>query len=239
VIDQNPRAHELAWIPGAGAYNIEFRNPQTGFYSAITAVNALPVASTAPPPNAPQPAAPACTAPSCDIDTSDGRFVNDPTQYGDDLWTVHSPGFGGVFPIPSWYDYDTEGAGANTAKQSGLIFVSGSSYDWNASIAAQADGRAYMQWTYDDPPAGTYPSLAFSGRLGADPPNTMNAATVVFNSAFKLMGSYDPNFGAQRWGDTSSIRFDPTNPDRAYAMNETVPSSSFWGTRQAVVRVNP
>jgi hypothetical protein len=238
VIDQNPRAHELRWIPGTGAANVEYRNPQTGFYSAINAITPVPVSSTAAPPNAPQPAAPACTAPSCDIDTLDGRFINDPTQYGDSLWAAHTPGFG-IFPIPVWAEYDTEGVGANTRKQFGTRFVSGSSYDWNASIVAQGDGRAYLQWTYTDPPAGVYPSMAFSGRLGADPLNVMNAPTVIFNSAFKLMGNFDPNFGAQRWGDTSSIRFDPSIFDRAYALNETVPNSSFWGTRQAAVRVVP
>jgi hypothetical protein len=239
VIDQNPRAHELRWIPGVGAANVEYRNPQTGFYSAINAITPLGgILSTTPPPDAQQPAAPACTAPSCDIDTSDGRFVNDPTQYGDDLWSVHTPGFG-AFPIPAWYDFDTEGAGANTAKQSNFIFVSPDSFDWNASIAAQQDGRAYLQWTYTDPPSGVYPSMAFTGRLGADPASTLNAPTVVFNSAFKMMGNYDPRFGAQRWGDTSSIRFDPSIFDRAYALNETVPDSSFWGTRQAAVRVVP
>src|SRR5205807_7161235 len=147
-------AHELRWIPGVGAANVEFRNPQGMLYSGINGIAGLPVSSAAVPPNAPQPAAPACSDPSCNIDTLDGRFVNDPTQYGDDLWSIHTPGFG-VFPIPAWYDYDTEGAGANTAKQSSLIFVSGTSYDWNASIAAQSDGRAYVQWSYTDPPAGT------------------------------------------------------------------------------------
>jgi len=239
VIDQSPRAHELRWIPGTGAANVEYRNPQTGFYSAINAITPLGgILSTAPPPNAQQPAAPACTAPSCNIDALDGRFVNDPTQYADDLWSVHTPGVG-AFPIPAWYDFDTEGAGANTAKQSNFIFISGSSFDWNASIAAQQDGRAYLQWTYTDPPVGVYPSMAFTGRLGADAANTLNAPTVVFNSAFKMMGNYDPNFGAQRWGDTSSIRFDPGIFDRAYGLNETVPNSGFWGTRQAAVRVIP
>jgi hypothetical protein len=236
VIDQNPRAHELLWIPGAGAWNVEYRNPQTGFYSAVVSILALPNLGTAPPPNAPQPGSPACTAPSCDIDASDGRFVNDPTQYGDSLWAVNTTGFG-IYPIPSWFEYDTEGAGANTTKQANYIFVSGSSYDWNASIAALADGRAYLQWTYTD--TTIYPSIAFTGRLGGDAANTLNPATVVFNSAFKMMGNYDSNFGAQRWGDTSSIRFDPSVGDRAYGFNETVPSSSFWGTREAAVRVIP
>jgi hypothetical protein len=238
VIDPNPRAHELLWQAGIGAYNVEFRNPQGMLYSGINGISPVPVSSAAVPPNAPQPAAPACTAPSCNIDTLDGRFVNDPTQYGDDLWAVHTPGFG-TFPIPAWYDYDVEGAGANTAKQSGLQFFSGSSFDWNASIAAQSDGRAYMQWSYDDPGPGVYPSMAFTGRLATDPVNTMNATTSIFTGANKLMGNYDSNFGAQRWGDTSSIRFDPSVFVRAYALNESVPNSAFWGTQQAAVAVTP
>jgi hypothetical protein len=240
VLDQNPRAHELLWVPGAGASNVEYRNPQAGAYSAIAAITPLTgELRVAPPPNARQPIAPPCTAPSCDISTLDGRYQNDPTQYGDRLWSANTVLLGGPFPSPEWHEWDVEGAGANMSIQGGLTFVSPSSFDWNASISAQPDGRAYLNWSYDDPES-VYPGMAFTGRLASDPLSTMNPATiVVLNTTTKLMGSFDPNFGAQRWGDTSSARFDPNIFDRAYLFNETVPSTQLWGTQSAAVHVTP
>ena len=238
VIDQNPRAHALEFTPGVGARNVEFRNPQTGAYSAIASVSAIAGESFAVPADALQPAAPACTAPSCNLDTIDGRFQDEPTQYGDDLWAVHAVGSPAT---PRWYDFDTEGAGANTIKQSSFVQVSATSHDFNPAIAAQSDGRAYISWSYTDPsdPCATgCPSMAFTGRLGADPINTENPPTIVHNSAIKMMSNYSPSKGLQRWGDYSSIRFDPSIFDRAYLYNERVPASG-WGTRQAAVRVIP
>jgi hypothetical protein len=241
VIDQNPRAHALEFTPGVGARNVEFRNPQAGIYGGINSVTPITGEQIAPPPNAPQPAVPACTAPSCDLDTLDGRFQDEPTQYGDHLWATHSAALG-AFAAVRWYDFDTEGPGANTIKQNNWIFVSSSSHDFNPAIAAQEDGRAYVSWSYTDPPmtcATGCPSMAFSGRLSADAVNTLNPPTVLFNSAVKLIGNYDPNKGLQRWGDYSSIRFDPSIFDRAYLYNERVLTTSLWGSRQAAVRVIP
>ena len=50
------------------------------------------------------------------LDTLDGRFVNENTQYGDHLWATHTTNDFG-FATPRWYDFDTAGAGANTIKQ--------------------------------------------------------------------------------------------------------------------------
>jgi hypothetical protein len=241
VIDQNPRAHALEFTPGVGARNVEFRNPQAGFYGGINSVTPIAGEQITPPPNAPQPAAPACTAPSCLLDTIDGRFQDEPTQYGDHLWAAHSAALGG-FAAVRWYDFDTEGAGANTIKQNNWIFVSLTSHDFNPAIAAQQDGRAYVSWSYTDPAlacATGCPSMAFSGRLSTDALNALNSRTIIFNSGVKLMGNYDPNKGLQRWGDYSSIRFDPSIFDRAYLYNETVVATNLWGSRQAAVRVIP
>jgi hypothetical protein len=234
VIDQNPRMHELVFKPGVGVNNVEFRNPQAGGYAAISANAPIAGVSSVIPPDADQPG---CAVPSCHIDTLDGRFQNDQTQYGDHLWAAHTQAFGAL-PTPRFYDIDTEGPGVNTVKQSEFFFMTGTSYDFNPSIAAKPDGRAYVNWSWDDPVAGTNPSMAFTGRLGGDPAGSMNPGINIFTSPTTLTGNFDPHFGKQRWGDTSSVRFDPSIFDRAWMANETVPNTNFWGTQIAEVRVS-
>ena len=81
--------------------------------------------------------------------------------------------------------------------------------------------------------------MAVTGRLGGDPVNTMNGPTNVFSSPSPLTGNYDPFHGKQRWGDTSSIRFDPSASTTAWAFNETVQNGgNLWGTRGAAMQVN-
>src|SRR6266516_481453 len=203
--DQHPRAYALEWTPGVGARAVMYRNAQTGVYGNVDLITPIVGEQTTPPPNAPQPAVPACSpAPesNCNIDTIDGRFQDEPTQYNDSLWAAHSTALG--------------------------------------SIAAQPGGRAYVQWSYTDPAlacATGCPSMAFAGRLAADPASTLTTPTVLYNSAVKLMGNLQG--GRQRWGDYSSIRFDPTITSDAYLFQQRVVSTSLWGTRAATVRVNP
>lgn len=242
VIDQNPRAYALEWTPGVGARAVMYRNAQTGIYGNVDLITPIVGEQTAPPPDAPQPAVPACSpAPesNCNLDTIDGRFQDEPTQYNDSLWAAHTAALGS-FAAVRWYEFDIEGAGNGTIKQNNWIFVSSTSHDFNPSIAAQPGGRAYVQWSYTDPAlacATGCPSMAFAGRLAADPASTLTTRTVLHNSAVKLMGNLQG--GRQRWGDYSSIRFDPTITSDAYLFQQRVVSTSLWGTRAATVRVNP
>jgi hypothetical protein len=242
VIDQNPRAYALEWTIGVGVRAVMYRNAQTGVYGNVDLITPIVGEQTAPPPDAQQPVVPACSpAPesNCNIDTLDGRFVDAPTQTGDNLWAVHTVALGS-FAAPFWYQFDIEGAGNGTIKQGGFKFVSANSDDFNASIVAQSTGRAYLQWSYTDSAvacATGCPSMAFAGRLNADPLNTMTTATILHNSGIKLMGNLQS--GRQRWGDYSSIRFDPQSSTDAYLFQERVLTTSLWGTRAATVRVIP
>jgi hypothetical protein len=53
----------------------------------------------------------------------------------------------------------------------------------------------------------------------------------TFTSGAELTGNFDPNFGTQRWGDTSSVSLDPSSFISFWTWNESVASSSLWGTR--------
>jgi hypothetical protein len=235
VIDGNPRAHMLGRC--AGVHNIQFRNPQADFYSAIPSDTVVAGLTPAVPPSAGQIG---CGTADCTLDTGDGRYVNPPTQYGDHLWAVATWVDSGL-ATPFWHDIDTEGGGADTLKQGGEVFISSCGADYNASIGATAGGTAWVNWSQSQAPAcggGTTIRMAAASRLAGDAANTMPLLGIVNTSCCELTGNFDPNFGTQRWGDTSSVSTDPSAGDRAWLWNGSAASSSLWGTRSQLVR-NP
>ena len=167
VIDASWRQHMITQtFPSPTANSVVddlFKSPGNLNYSSM-ALTTIPIPfNYAVPPQAGQ------AGSAILIDTSDGRFVNDQTQYGDNLWATNTGGFGS-FAIPLFYNFDVEGAGADTVKQAQAYFASNSSQDWNASIVAHQDGRAYVTWTSTD---STFPRMYVGGRIAADPAGAM------------------------------------------------------------------
>lgn len=170
------------------------------------------------PPNAKQPGT------TETLDTSDMRFVNASTQIGNSLWQVHTINVNGL-PKPKFYEFNTA---MNTVIQSGIISASATSNDWNASIAANANNDVYVTWTSTDPNAGTHAQVRFSGRLHTDPLNTISSGSALFTSST----FYDPSSDSpERWGDYSAVTVDPSDPLRAWIVNEKINQSNVWGSR--------
>src|SRR6266540_202526 len=94
------------------------------------------------------------------LDTLDCRFVNASTQVGDSLWQVHSTAFSAAVSLatPRFYEINTA---TNSLNQTGQFFASNTSHDWNASIAANPAGEAFVDWSSTDPPNGTNPQVRF------------------------------------------------------------------------------
>jgi len=233
VKDANPTAHLLT----QSVHNVTFENPQGAFYGEIT--GNVPISGFFTP-SVPRNAGQAgCVATSCQLDTGDGRFVAPSTQYGDHLWNVATYGRTGTGTnaTPSWGDFDTEGAGANTTKQRGRVSFDACSDDFNASLAAGVDGRVWLNWSSTDrqgsPCGQSRARMMLAGRLASTPVNTMSNQLVAFTSCCTLSGNYSAAVGSQQWGGTSSVSVDPVPAefDVAWAWNETVASSSLWGTR--------
>jgi hypothetical protein len=232
VLDQNYRAH---LITRNGPNDLTFWAPQSGFYSQFTSDNPIAGSFT---PSVPRSAGQlGCTVTSCLIDTGDGRFVAPSIQVGQNLWNVATYGLSGngSFATPSWGQFDVEPPSMDTTIQRGQRFFDACSDDFNASIAAQSDGRAVLNWTSTDPNGsgcgGTFVRQIVAGRLPADPAGQMPSMINPFTSSAELTGNFDPNFGVQRWGDTSSVSLDPSSFITFWTWNESVPSSSLWGTR--------
>jgi hypothetical protein len=231
VLDQNPKAHLLTDT----VHNVTFTNPQAGFFASCCTNVAITGFYT---PHIPRTAGqPGCTTLSCTLDTLDGRFVAPSTQYGDHLWNVATYGLNadGGIAIPSWGDFDTEATGANTTKQLGRVYFDACSDDFNASLVARTNGRVWINFSSTDPPGSacgaSFARMLVAGRRSATPVNTMTNQVLTYTSCCELTGDFDSRFGFQRWGDTSSVSLDPSAATVAWAWNETVASSSFWGTR--------
>ncbi len=185
------------------------------------------VAAYSVPPGAPQPT---CTASTDLVDTSDTRFVNMGIQNGDAYYQTHTVGIG-AYAIPKYYiirgllSFTPTVAAADT----NYFYASGTSQDFNASIAADGGNRMVLNWTSVDAPNGINPQIRFTGRLSSDPA-VGGPGTVLYTSPACLSGNYDSNFGEQRWGDYSQASSDPATSGQFWIDNETVPNTNSWGT---------
>jgi hypothetical protein len=166
------------------------------------------------PPDAPQPGT------NTVLDTLDGRFVNASTQTGDFLWQVHTVNLVG-YAAPKFYQINTA---TNSLVQSAFFFGTSTSFDFNASIAANGANDVFVTWTLTDPPRGTNAQVRFSGF------DHNNGATYALSPGIAAFTS--PTwFGGGRWGDYSAVTVDPRNTRRAWLVNEDILSNHDWGSR--------
>jgi hypothetical protein len=176
-----------------------------------------------------------------------GRFQNASSQIGDGLLNIHSVATGS-FPIPKWYQVDTEGAGANTvpAGRSGFFLESATSDDSNPSIVGSAVGgtsanpigRMFVTWNSTDA-VNSNTALRHqvrvkgSGRLASDPTTISGGSNLGQASV-----AYNPTAdNPERWGDYSATTIDPVAAgtcvvgQRAWLVNEQNRTSTLWGSR--------
>jgi hypothetical protein len=238
VYDQNPNMDMLS---RNGPHQVRFRSPANGFYSPGLFDNAITGFTT---PSVPRSAGQAgCTTTSCLIDTSDGRFVAPGIEYGTKLFNVATYGLSGngTFATPTWGQFNTA---THATTQHGNRFFDACSDDFNASLTAQpGNNRVWMNWTSTDAQGSacgqTFVRQIVATRLGNDPAGTLPSMINPCTSPAELTGNFDPNFGTQRWGDTSSTSLDPTSQTLGWTWNQSVPNSSNWGTRSQEVRNAP
>lgn len=246
VLDGNKYAYFAAadvYDNSANVYLYRGEDLSNGWGATLVFQGFVPVGSYSVPPNAPQPATTQV------IDTSDARFVNASTQVGDSLWNVNTIYLAG-YAAPKFYEINT---GTTALKQSAFFFEGSTSWDWNASIAANAFGSgaggtigdAFVTWSSTDVGSSPHqPRVRFGGRTAGDALGSMGApGTSLFTSPVPLTANFDSNFGAQRWGDYSAVTLDPAAygtcaaTRRAWIVNEKVESGGTWGSR--IGRIGP
>lgn len=235
LTDQNP----YAWLAAAPG-----NSGQVWMYAEGFASNAFSAFLNGPylvagvaaynfPPAAAQPAS--CAPSGATLDTSDNRFQNAGTQNGDLYYQVHTTGDFG-FPTPRYYVISGLLAFAPAVSVQNDFFATGTSYDFNPSIASDPGGHFGINWSYTDPANGILPSERFTDNNGGNPVN--GTGINVFTSAACYTG-----VGTNRWGDYSQTSVDPgsgtvanTNTKIFWIDNETVPSANFWSTRIAKMK---
>lgn len=218
VLDQNANAFLIAAAPGGSALQMyTLINSSRPNATRLIGPVDVPVDAFAPPPPAPQPGTTAL------LDTLDARFVNASTQTGASLWQVHTIDYFG-FATPKFYQINTE---TSTVIQSNVFYGTSTSYDFNASIAANADNDVFLTWSMTDPAAGTNAQVRFSGCDHHDGACSPGPGMAVYTSP--------ASYGAFRWGDYSAVTLDPWNHRHAWLVNESITATGDWGSRIARV----
>jgi len=166
------------------------------------------------------------------LDTLDCRFVNFSTQVGDSLFQVHTIADGSGFARPRYYEFDTA---TGTVAASGIFSRSATSYDFNASIAANANRDVFVTWTATDPVKKANAEVRFSGRQSTDPiPGIASPGVKLAGSSSYYNPSGLPDGGVlltERWGDYSAVSIDPADPTKAWVVNERNSSKIRWASR--------
>lgn len=197
-------------------------NSSNAFEATLTGPVNVSVPSYTLPPDAEQPGTPAR------LDTLDARFVNASTQVGNSLWQVHTINFAG-YPTPRYYEINTS---TNSLNKNGIFIASGTSNDWNASIAAnRANDRVFVTWNSTDPTRGINAQVRGASSSVTSDPNSVSFGAGV--SLFQSSTFYNATGGngAQRWGDYSAVTIDPLDSARAWLVNQKNNSTTIWGSR--------
>ena len=157
VLDRNPNTYLVAADTGDNKVTLYTLTNSAADPPTLSAGAIIPVPPYTVPANAPQPGTAAT------LDTSDGRFVNAGPQIGNSLFQVHSINSGG-YARCRFYEFDTVN---KQVIQSGDFGRSGTSFDFNASIAANRRKDVFVTWSSTD--VGVNAEVRFSGRRHTDP----------------------------------------------------------------------
>ena len=214
VLDQNARTYLIAASGGSSLSLYTLTNSSRPNAIQLTGPVSVAVPAYTAPPDAPQPGT------TSTLDTLDGRFVNASTQTGDFLWQVHTVNLVG-YAAPKFYQINTATA---ALVQSAFFFGTSTSFDFNASIAANSANDIYVTWTMTDPPRGTNAQVRFSGF------DHNNGTTYSLSPGIAAFTS-PTFFTGGRWGDYSAVTVDPRNTRRAWLVNEDVLTNHDWGSR--------
>lgn len=223
VLDTNPNTYLVYAAPSDNKVTLYTLTNSATAPALVSAT--IPVPAYTLPPNAAQPGT------TQTLDALDSRFLNASTQVGNSLFQVHTINIGG-FARPRFYEFDTVN---KQVIQSGTFSRSGTSYDFNASIAANRKKDVFVTWSATDPTNNVNAEVRYSGRLHSEPQGAIpSPGSLLIGSASNLTGqtsSWDPN--VQRWGDYSAVTLDPADATQmtAWIVNERLLSTSTWGSR--------
>lgn len=222
VLDQNARAFLIAapFEFGTALKLYTLTNSSRPNAISLTGPVDVPVDRYAEPPFAQQPGT------TIGLEALDGRFLGASTQNGDLLWQAHTIQLGS-YPAPKFYQINTA---TNSVVNSGFFYASGTSFDFNASIVANASNDVFLTWSSTDPPANINAQVRFTGCDHNDGPPVPGAGMATFTSPSSFS---TPPLGSSvvPWGYYSAVTIDPTNTRHAWLVNEDITAIGDWASR--------
>ncbi len=230
VLDSNPKTFLVAADTADNKVSLYTLTNSGGNPPTLSGPAFIAVPAYSTPPSAPQPAI------GFTLDTSDSRFVNAGTQIGNSLFQVHSINSGG-FARCRFYEFDTLNL---QVIQHGDFGRSSTSFDFNASIAANRRKDVFVTWTSTDPANNVNAEVRYSARLHTDPLNVIpSPGQLLFGSATYYNAV--PTSQEQRWGDYSAVSLDPadTRGLTAWIVNERILANAVWGSRIGRIGFTP
>lgn len=214
-------AHLVSADPYADNTKIFIHTLKDSAYPATQTLTSSAITVTAYdiPPDAPQPGTTAT------LDTLDGRFPSNSTQIfdhtdggSDRIFQVHTVNTSG-YAMPRFYHLKIP---TLSVMESRGFWVSATSHDFNASIAANNTKDMFVTWNSTDPGAGKQAQIRVSGKLAGE--LDISAGNILKESATYYTGG--------RWGDHSSVHIDhnTVNMKKAWICNQYILSDHSWGT---------
>ncbi|MCK6685274.1 MAG: carboxypeptidase-like regulatory domain-containing protein, partial [Thermoanaerobaculia bacterium] len=132
-----------------------------------------------------------------------------------------------------WYELQKTGA-TWAVRQQGTYAPADTLHRWMGSISQDGQGNIALGYSTSGAGAGQFPSIAITGKLGADPADgSMTQAESVI-----MAGTGAQTHSAARWGDYSMMGIDPADDCTFWYTTEYVQTtgSAPWQTRVAAFK---
>ena len=151
------------------------------------------------------------------------------------LWVTHPVGSASGTTAMQWAQLDvTGGTIAATPVQQQIYAPDAVLYRFMGSLAVDSQGNMALGYTTSS--STQFPSIAYSGRLATDPPNTLPQGEVQFIAGGASQLNNCGGTKCDRWGDYSAMSVDPADDCtfwyvNEYYANQTNGLSGNWQTR--------
>jgi len=158
------------------------------------------------------------------IATNDTRLLNAVYQHAggvERVWTSHNskftwPGESEARSVAQWYEIEVP---TNTIVQQNAYGAAGRYYFFPV-IHTDASRNAYLVFSTSG--ADEFGSLRQTGRLAAEPPNSMQPSAIIKAGQSTYPGN--------RWGDYFGICRDGGDGTRVWGFGEFTDAGGHWGT---------
>jgi hypothetical protein len=136
-----------------------------------------------------------------------------------------------------WAQIDVTGGTIVTTPVQQQIYVPDATlYRWMGSLAVDSQGNMALGYSTSNGTVPNFPSIAYSGRLATDPPNTLPQTEVQMIAGADSQKNTCGGTACHRWGDYSAMSVDPADDCTFWYVNQYYSSqingsSGNWQTR--------